>query len=52
MEMEILGTVYTDVSDDFQRGIYPIARTIKAEKHDLGIVIKEISCVGGVMEWT
>ena len=29
---EILGTIYTDVSDDFQRGIYPIARTIKAEK--------------------
>lgn len=47
MEMEILGTVYTGVSDDFQRGIYPIARTIKAEKHDLGIVIKEISCGGG-----
>ena len=35
---EILGTIYTEVSEDFQRGIYPIARCIKAEKHDLAIV--------------
>lgn len=38
MQKEILGTIYTQVSDDFQRGIYPIARTIKAEKHDLAVV--------------
>lgn len=30
MEREILGSIYTDVSDEFQRGIYPIARCIKA----------------------
>lgn len=38
MQKEILGTIYTQVSDDFQRGIYPIARTIKAETHDLAVV--------------
>lgn len=38
MQKEILGTIYTEVSADFQRGIYPIARTIKAEKHDLAVV--------------
>lgn len=35
---KILGTIYTDVSEDFQRGLYPIARCIKASAHDLGIV--------------
>lgn len=44
MSEEILGTIYTDVSDDFLRGIYPIARTIKATKPDLAIVIR---CLGG-----
>lgn len=38
MQKEVLGTIYTEVSEDFQRGIYPIARTIKAEKHDLAVV--------------
>lgn len=27
---KILGTIYTDVSEDFQRGLYPIARCVKA----------------------
>ena len=45
MEKEILGTIYTDVSDYFQRGLYPISRTIKAEKHDLAVLMKEV--VGG-----
>ena len=35
---KILGTIYTDVSEDFQRGLYPIARYVKASAHDLGIV--------------
>lgn len=35
---KILGTIYTDISEDFQRGLYPIARCIKASAHDLGIV--------------
>lgn len=42
MAKEILGTIYTDVSDDFQRGIYPIARTIKACKADLAVVEMEV----------
>lgn len=40
MSKEILGTNYTEVSEDFQRGLYPIARCIKAEKHDLAVVEK------------
>ena len=44
MSEEILGTIYTDPSDDFLRGVYPIARTIKATKPDLAIVIR---CRGG-----
>lgn len=35
---KILGTIYTDVSEDFQRGLYLIARCVKASAHDLGIV--------------
>lgn len=38
MQEEILGTIYTEVSAEFQRGIFPIARCIKAEKHDLAVV--------------
>lgn len=41
MEKEILGTIYTGMTDDFQRGLYPIARTIKADQHDLAVVVKE-----------
>ncbi len=40
MSKEILGTIYAEISEDFQRGLYPIARTIKAEKHDLAIIEK------------
>lgn len=35
---KILGAVYTGVSEDFQRGLFPIARCVKASAHDLGIV--------------
>ncbi len=35
---KILGMVYTGVSEDFQRGLFPIARCVKASAHDLGIV--------------
>ena len=41
MEKKILGTIYTNVSDGFQRGVFPIARCIKAESHDLGVVLME-----------
>lgn len=35
---KILVSIYTDVSEDFQRGLYPIARCVEASAHDLGIV--------------
>lgn len=41
--MEVLGSVYTEVSDRFQKGIIGggISRCVKAEKHDLGVVFME-----------
>ena len=39
--LEVIGSIYTGVSDEFQRGIYPIARSVKAELHDLGVVMME-----------
>ena len=41
----ILGTIYTEVTDGFQRGLYPIARTIKANKADLAVVMKEVGYI-------
>ena len=43
--MEVIGSIYTEVSDDFQKGIIGagISRCIKAEKHDLGVVLMEKS---------
>ena len=39
--MEVIGSIYTGVTADFQRGVYPIARYVKAENHDLGVVLME-----------
>lgn len=40
--MEVLGSIYTEVSDRFQKGIIGgISRCVKAEKHDLGVVLME-----------
>ena len=44
--MEILGSIYTGVSDDFQRGVYPIARCVKAENHDLGVIMADVNVIG------
>lgn len=38
MYKDYIGTIYTGVSDRFQRGLFPIARCIKAEKADLAVV--------------
>lgn len=38
MEKEYLGTIYAGVSDRFFKDPLPIARTVKAEKHDLAVV--------------
>lgn len=51
---KVIGSIYTDVSDKFQRGILGegIARCIKAETHDLGVVIMTDVKVIGQMDNT
>lgn len=46
--MEVIGSIYTGVSDDFQRGVYPIARCVKAEKHDLGVIMADVNVIGSL----
>ena len=48
MEREILGSVYYKTSEEFMRGIYPIARTVKAEQHDLAVVEMEERRLGNI----
>ena len=50
--MEILGSIYTEVSEKFQNGILKggILRCIKAEKHDLGVVMAEVKQIGNIAE--
>ena len=38
MQKTYLGTIYSNQYGEFQRGIYPIARCLKAEQHDLSVV--------------
>lgn len=38
MRKTYLGTLYYGASDNFQRGLYRIARCLKAENHDLAVV--------------
>ena len=46
--MEPIGSIYTEVSDDFQKGIIVggIFRCVKAEKHDLGVVMADVKIIG------
>ena len=46
--MEVIGSIYTGVTEDFQRGVYPIARCVKAENHDLGVVLMEQRRLGNL----
>lgn len=48
MAKEYLGTLYCGVSDNFQRGIYPVARAVKAEKHDLAVAEMEEKRLGNI----
>lgn len=48
MRKKILGSIYCEASNDFMRGIYPISRTVKAEKHDLGVVEVEERRLGNI----
>lgn len=45
---KIIGSIYTGVSDDFQRGLFPIFRCVKAENHDLGVVEMEVRQIGNL----
>lgn len=46
--MEVIGSIYTEVTAAFQRGVYPIARCVKAEKHDLGVVMADVNVLGSL----
>jgi DNA (cytosine-5)-methyltransferase 1 len=48
--MEVIGSIYTGVSADFQRGVYPIARCVKAENHDLGVIMADVNVIGSLWE--
>lgn len=46
--MEVIGSLYTGASENFFRGLYPIARCVKAEMHDLGVVMEEVKVIGSL----
>lgn len=49
--MRVIGSIYTEVSDNFQKGIIGggISRCVKAEKHDLGVVLmNEVNVLGSL----
>lgn len=48
--MEVVGSIYTGVSDRFQRGIIRggISRCVKAESHDLGVIMEEVNVLGSL----
>ena len=48
--MEIIGSIYTGVSDGYQHGILGggISRCVKAENHDLGVVMADVNVLGSL----
>lgn len=46
--MEVIGSIYTGASDGFQGGVYPIARCVKAENHDLGVIMADVNVIGSL----
>lgn len=46
--MEVIGSLYCGISEKFFRGLYPISRCVKAEMHDLGVVMAEIKVIGSL----
>lgn len=46
--MKVIGSIYTGVTADFQRGVYPIAMCVKAEQHDLGVVMADVNVLGSL----
>lgn len=46
--MEVIGSIHTGATAAFQRGVYPIARCVKAEQHDLGVVMVNVNVLGSL----
>ena len=46
--MEVIGSLYVGVSKEFQRGVFPIARCVKAENHDLGVIMADVNVIGSL----
>lgn len=48
--MEVIGSIYTEVSERFQKGIISggISRCVKAEKNDLGVVMADVNVLGSL----
>lgn len=44
--MEVIGSIYTGVTEAFQRDAYPISRCVKAEQHDLGVIMVDVNVLG------
>lgn len=44
--MEVIGSIYAGASADFQRGVCQIARCVKAENHDLGVIMADVKVIG------
>lgn len=43
VEKKVMGGIYTDVTENFNRGLYPdVSRTIKAVKNDAGCIERQI----------
>lgn len=48
VEKKVLGGIYTDVTENFNRGLYPnMSRTIKANKNDAGVIERKIVAMRG-----
>lgn len=46
--MEVIGSIYAGASADFQRGVCPIARCVKAGNHDLGVIMADVNVIGSL----
>ena len=48
VEKKALGGIYTDVTENFNRGLYPnVSRTIKATKNDAGVIERQVVAMRG-----
>lgn len=48
VEKKVLGGIYTDVTENFNRGLYPnVSRTIKATKNDAGVIERQVVAMRG-----